>query len=60
MKEELTISDLNFILKSLEYTRKNFQEYQQNPNYSYEYRQKRIKEVNDVMEKIRTLKQALK
>ena len=58
MKHELTISDLNFILESLEYTRKSFEEYKLYP--SYEFKQKRIGEVNDVMDKVRTLKQTLK
>lgn len=58
MEHELTISDLNFILESLEYTRKNFEEYELYP--SYEYKQKRIGNVNDVMEKVRTLKQTLR
>lgn len=55
---ELTIGDLDFILKSLEYTRKNFEEYQHHP--SYEFKQRQLKTVNDVMEKVRAIKKELK
>ena len=58
MKKELTISDLDLILESLEHTRKKFEEYELYP--SSEFKQKRIGDVNDVMEKVRTLRQTLK
>lgn len=55
---ELTIEDLDFILESLKYTRKSFEEYQEYP--SYEFKQDRLKTVNDVMEKVRAVKKELK
>ena len=49
MDKELNINDLKFILESLKYTRKNFEEYEKYP--SSEYKQQRINEVNMVMGK---------
>lgn len=54
----LTLEDCDFILESLKYTRLNFEEYQKYP--SYEYKQKRIGDVNDVIAKVRELKASLK
>lgn len=54
MPEKLTNSDLEFILESLKYTRMAFEEYQKYP--SYEYKQKRINEVNEVILKVKKLK----
>ncbi|HEX3559012.1 MAG TPA: hypothetical protein VHU19_07400 [Pyrinomonadaceae bacterium] len=51
---ELTKEDLEFIEESLLYTRKSFEEYQSYP--SYEYKQQRLKRVNDVLAKIREMK----
>lgn len=51
---ELTKEDLKFIEESLLYTRKRFEEYQSYPDY--EFKQQRLKQVNDVLEKIREMK----
>lgn len=45
--------DIKFILESLEYTRLKFENYEQYP--SYEFKQGRIKDVNDVIVKVREL-----
>lgn len=50
---ELTKEDLKFIEESLLYTRKNFEEYQKYP--SYEYKQERINQVNDVLNKVKQM-----
>lgn len=57
MKNTLSINDLDAILASLEHTRYKFE------NYEYpscEIKQQRLKEVNDVMQKVRAIKQELK
>ena len=51
---ELTKEDLEFIEESLLYTRKSFEEYQS--YQGYEFKQQRLKRVNDVLEKIREMK----
>lgn len=51
---QLTNEDLDFILESLKYTKKNFEDYQDYP--SYEYKQSRLKTVNDLADKIKALK----
>jgi ppGpp synthetase/RelA/SpoT-type nucleotidyltranferase len=51
---ELTKEDLDFIEESLLYTRKNFEEYQNYP--SYEFKQQRLKRVNDILDKVRQMK----
>ena len=56
MNKDLNASDLDFILESLKYTRKAFEEYDRYPDY--EFKQKRLAHVNDVMEKIRSLKRS--
>lgn len=48
--EQITLKDLGFIKESLEYTKLKFEEYQEYP--SYEFKQGRIKEVNDVLNKV--------
>lgn len=48
--EQLTLENLSFIKESLQYTKLKFEEYQGYP--SYEYKQKRINEVNDVLNKV--------
>lgn len=53
----LNEGELDFILKSLSYTRKSFEEYQNYP--SYEFKQGQLKTVNDVMEKVRAVKKEL-
>lgn len=50
MKSRLSKRDLSFILESLRYTRKAFEEYEHYP--SYEYKQKRISEANDVISSV--------
>jgi tRNA A-37 threonylcarbamoyl transferase component Bud32 len=55
---ELNAVDLQLILESLKYTKLKFEEYQGYP--SYEYKQQRISEVNDVIAKIQTLKKSAK
>mgnify|MGYP000935868291 CR=1 FL=1 len=54
----LEIKDLDFILESLKYTKLAFENYQNYP--SHEYQQKRIREVNEVMNKLVKLKKELK
>lgn len=51
---QLTNEDLDFILESLKYTKRNFEDYEKYP--SYEYKQSRIKSVNDLADKIKTIK----
>ena len=51
---QLTNEDLDFILESLKYTKRNFEDYEKYP--SYEYKQSRIKTVNDLADKIKTIK----
>jgi membrane-bound lytic murein transglycosylase MltF len=53
MPTQLTQQDLEFILESLKYTKLKFEDYQQYP--SYEYKQERIKEVQDVMSKVKDI-----
>jgi len=53
-KVELSNEDLDFMLESLKYTKKAFEDYQDYP--SYEYKQSRIKTVNDLVDKIKTIK----
>lgn len=48
--EDFTLEDLNFIKESLKYTKERFENYQDYP--SYEYKQKRLKAVNDVAAKV--------
>ena len=54
MNDELTREDLDFILESLKYTKLKFEEYDKYP--SYEYKLKRIDDVNVVISKIQKLK----
>jgi hypothetical protein len=56
-KEELSKEDLNFIIESLKYTRKAFEETQTYPDY--EFGQKRIETVNNVMSKIQSFTRKL-
>ncbi|WP_428327912.1 hypothetical protein [Mucilaginibacter sp.] len=48
--ELLTLEDLSFIKESLKYTKLKFEEYQTYP--SYEYKQKRIQEAAEVLNKV--------
>lgn len=57
MDTALTIEDLKIILESLKYTRLTFENYQTYP--SYDYKLKRIEEVNAVIEKINQIKKDL-
>ena len=52
--KELNVSDLEFIIESLRYTKMAFEDYEKYP--SYEYKQKRIKEAQDVIDKVIRLK----
>ena len=56
MENELQLSneDLDFILESLKYTKQNFKDYQNYP--SYEYKQSRLKIVNELINKVNSLK----
>lgn len=58
MNKELNVNDLGFILESLKYSKLKFEEYQGYPNE--EFRQKRISEANDVIEKVKLLKKTFK
>ena len=51
---KLNDSDWEIILESLKYTRLRFEEYDKYP--SYEFKQQRIKEVDDVVLKIKELR----
>ena len=52
--EDLTIADLDFIMESLQYKKKNFNESLDHP--SYEFKQSQLKRVDDLAEKIRVNK----
>lgn len=54
---KLTKQDLELILESLKYTKLKFEDYEKYP--SYEYKQERINEVNEVVGKIEALKREL-
>ena len=54
MKETITIQDIDVILESLKNTKHIFENHQDYP--SYEFKQKRITEVDDVASKLRSLK----
>ena len=58
MPIQLTQQDLEFILESLKYTKLKFEDYQKYP--SYEYKQGRIKEVQDVMAKVKDILKEIK
>jgi hypothetical protein len=51
---DLTRADCELIIQSLEFTRIKFESYGGYP--SYEFKQSRIGEVSDVLEKVRTIK----
>ena len=55
---ELTRNDIEIILVSLQYSLKNINEYSQYP--SYQFKQERIKEVMDVITKVRYMKKESK
>lgn len=57
MEISLSIYDLDVILQSLEHSRHKFENYEYP---SYEIKLQRLKEVNDVMQKVKDLKQQLK
>jgi hypothetical protein len=54
---ELTVNDLSFILESLKYTKLRFEEYPigEKGYPSYEYKQKRLEDVNNVIAKVKEL-----
>ena len=52
--KELNVSDLKFIIESLRYIKMAFEDYEKYP--SYEYKQKRGKEAQDVIDKVIRLK----
>lgn len=63
MEIALTLDDCNFILESLEYTRKAFRETGIAPHGtypSYEFKQERMAEVEGVIERVRKLRDQLK
>lgn len=51
MEIDLTDEEHSLLQESLKYTKRNFENYTQYP--SYEYKRKRIKEVEDVQKKLR-------
>jgi len=53
MKKELNAEDLKFILESLNYTKLNFEGYDKYP--SSEFKQNRIKQVDNVISKVKYL-----
>ncbi len=57
-----TVSELNFILESLSYTKLKFENYPIGANGypSYEYKQKRLQDVGEVIDKVRQVKKSLK
>jgi hypothetical protein len=57
MENLLTKEDYTFILESLKYTRHKFENYPYYP--SYDYKLKRIADVNAVAEKVALLKKSL-
>ncbi len=63
MEIPLTLEDCNFVLESLEYTRKAFQETGIAPHGtypSYEFKQERMSEVEGVIKRVRKLRNQLK
>lgn len=54
MINKLTPDEIEMILESLNYTKLKFEDYDKYP--SYEYKQKRISEVNDLISKIQQLR----
>lgn len=55
LKNRLDIKDLELILESLKYTKLKFQDYTKYP--SQDFKQKRIDEVNAVIDKVKALKE---
>lgn len=53
---ELTSNDFAMILESLQYTKRAFENYKHYP--SYEFKRNRIKEVDDLILKIRQIQKA--
>jgi len=60
--ETLTVSDLNFILESLEHTRHKFENYPigEKGYPSHEYKQNRIEDANAVISKVQKLRDSMK
>ena len=58
MPIQLAQKDLEFILESLKFTKLKFEDYQKYP--SYEYKQGRIKDVQDVMSKVEDILKEIK
>jgi len=58
----LNLDDVHFILESLEYTKKAFQEYPIGPSGypNYEFKLKRLKDVESRIEKMRKIRDELK
>jgi len=54
MIDKLTPKEILIVLESLKYTKLKFEEYDKYP--SYEYKQNRVKEVNDLILKIKELR----
>lgn len=54
MLSKLTLEEIAMVLESLKYTKLRFEEYDKYP--TYEYKIQRIKEVNDLINKIEFLK----
>jgi hypothetical protein len=56
--EELSLSDLDVIKESLNYSRKNIEEYQHHP--SYEFKQEQLARINNVAAKVSNIIKAKK
>ncbi len=56
--EVLTIEDCNFILESLQYTKRNFENCNSYP--SYQFKLDRIGEVETLIEKLRKIRKDMK
>ncbi|MCP4421064.1 MAG: hypothetical protein GY805_31010 [Chloroflexi bacterium] len=54
MSEKLTNQEIDLLLESLKYTREAFESYEHYP--SYEFKQQRVKEVDDLRAKLIRLK----
>lgn len=54
MINKLTKEDISMIIESLNYTKLKFEEYDKYP--SYEFKQKKIKEVNNLILKIKQIR----
>ena len=54
MNDQFSINELEVILESLKYSKKTFEDYDKYP--SYEFKTQRIKEINELILKVKSLK----